>query len=195
MIREMNIKDSSQCAELHYDSINNSFLCEFGLFFLKKLYEGLIESEHCAGYVYTSGDDVLGLIIGSEKMDDFLKKLMLRKSYVFVPIVLLKLITKPWIIRNVIETFFYSSKSDTGNVEAELVSIVVREDCREKGIGGKLFNELITFFREKKVFEFKVMVDKSNENANEFYKALGFKWAFVFRMYGKEINLYTYNIK
>ncbi len=195
MIRKMEKGDSKECAYLHYDSIKGSFLCEFGPFFLQKLYEGLAKSKNCTGYVYISNLEVVGFITGSRNMDGFMKGLILKKFLVLIPPVVSRLLNKPYLIRNVLETFLYSTKSDIDNVKAELVSIVVKKGYRGEGIGRKLFNELVSSFREQDISSFKVMVDKGNVSANKFYEALGFGLGPIFNMYGKSINLYTYSIR
>lgn len=194
MIRRMERKDSKECAHLHYCSIENSFLSEFGSFFLERLYEGLVKSRNCTGYVYIENSEVLGFIVGSRNMDKFLRNLILRKFFVLAPFVFFRLLTKPYLVKNVFETFFYSGKSTIGNVKAELVSIAVKEDRIGKGIGTTLFNELVNSFRKGNIYEFKVIVGKDIVNANKFYKALGFDFVFTFNMYGKDINLYTYSL-
>lgn len=192
MIRKMCLKDVNECAYLHYESIKDSFLCEFGKLFLQRIYKRLVSSDKCFGYVYLNNSEIVGFITGSENMDGFMKSLLFKDFFVIIPIIFQKLIAKPHLIKNVIQTFSYSKKSNVDNIKAELVSIIVRQDFRGKKLGTFLLNDLINHFKEKGISKFKVMVDKNNLAANAFYKSSGFKLRLTFRMYNKDINLYIY---
>jgi ribosomal protein S18 acetylase RimI-like enzyme len=192
MIRKMLIKDIEECAYLHYVSIKDSFLCEFGTPFFQRLYKRLIESDKCFGYVDIDNSKIVGFIAGSENMDGFMKSLFLKDFFVIVPIVLRRLIARPHLFKNIIQTLSYSKKSNVDDIKAELVSIVVRQDFRGKKLGTFLLNDLINHFKENGITKFKVMVDKNNPTANAFYKASGFKLRFTFNMYNKDVNLYIY---
>lgn len=195
MIREMERKDAKECAQMHKDSIENAFLCELGIFFLEKFYKGLVNSRDCNGFVYISNLEVIGFITGSRNMNRFFRNLVLRNFFALCHIILSRLVAEPKLIRNVIETFLYPGKSEVGNVKAELVSIVVKKDYRGRGIGRRLFNELVKSFRKSDTTQFKVMVDRDNIEASKFYRALGFNFFSTFKMYNKYINLYTYSVK
>lgn len=64
---------------------------------------------------------------------------------------------------------------------AELDRIAVLRDAREKGLGKKLFNALIDDIKKyyksrgSKLRKLFLLTHKSNTNAQEFYKKLGFK--------------------
>ncbi|MGB9595522.1 MAG: GNAT family N-acetyltransferase [Candidatus Poribacteria bacterium] len=186
------MEDIKECAYLHHEFIKDSFLCEFGIEFLQRIYNRLIESDGCFGYVYTDNSKVIGFITGSENMGKFMKALILRDFFVIALKILIRLIVKPFLVKNVIQILFYSKKSSVEDVKAELVSIVVKEDYRGQKIGTFLLNNLINHFRRNGVFKFKVMVDKNNIEANAFYKASGFKLYLTTSMYNKNINLYVY---
>lgn len=191
----MEKQDLAECAWLHYSHIKNSFLCELGLFFIKKIYEGLIKSEDCVGYVYVDNAEIIGFITGSKNTGKFIRNMIIKNFLIFAPYVGLKIFIRPHLIKKVCETLFYSKKSGVDDVKAELVSIVVKDNQRGRGIGKKLFNELIAFFQENNITKFKVMLGKDNIGANKFYESLGFNFSFTFHLYGQDMNIYTYNIE
>ncbi len=193
MIREIRLEDVKECAYLHYESIKDSFLCEFGVEFIQKIYRKLIKSDKCFGYVYTNNSDIIGFVTGSVNMEEFMRSLFVKDFFEIAPMVFVRLIIKPYLIKNVIQTLLYSKKSDVENVKAELVSIVVRKDQRGKKIGTLLLDNLIDRFKKTGISKFKVMVDKSNAIANDFYRNSGFKLHSTFSMYNKDINLYVYD--
>lgn len=181
-----------ECAMLHYSSIENSFLCDIGIFFIKKIYEGLIESEDCAGYIYLDNSEIVGFITGSKDMGKFINHIILKNFLVFTVYVGFKIFIKPYLMKNVFEALFSSKKRGIDNTTAELVSIAVKSNQRGNGIGKKLFNELVVFFKENNISKFKVMVGKDNIGANKFYESLGFNFNFTANLYGQDMNIYTY---
>lgn len=57
---------------------------------------------------------------------------------------------------------------------AQIQNFVVTEKMRGKGIGTKLVEEVILFFRNKKYHELHVWTEKKNRGAIQLYKRLGF---------------------
>ena len=194
MIKKMEKQNLAECARLHYSSIKNSFLCDIGYFFIKKIYAGIVKSADCAGYIYLDNSEIVGFITGSKNTGKFMRNMILKNFLFFAPYVGLKILIKPHLIKKVFETLFYSKKSGADNTKAELVSIVVMSNQRGKGIGKKLFNELVLFFKANNISKFKVMVGKNNTGANKFYESLGFNFSSTFNLYGQDMNIYTYNI-
>jgi ribosomal-protein-alanine N-acetyltransferase len=58
---------------------------------------------------------------------------------------------------------------------AEIVSLAIKPDFRQKGIGTMLTNFLISHFKKRGVKEIFLEVRTANETAISFYKNLGFK--------------------
>lgn len=61
------------------------------------------------------------------------------------------------------------------NGEAEIISLAVKPDFRQKGIGTKLTNFLINYFKEGGVREISLNVRTKNKVGIAFYQELGFK--------------------
>ncbi len=188
----MKDKHVNEIARLHFENFKDAFFCELGLNFLRVLYKQIIESPLNVGYVYEENSKVLGFITGSKNTNRFFYEAISKKFYVFILPVLLGIIKSPKIIFKVFQTFFYPEKNRVKE-KAELVSIAVDKEQRGKNIGEKLFHSLLGHFRENKIASFKVVVDKHNIAANNFYQKMGFRHKYDFPIYGKKMNLYTYS--
>lgn len=69
--------------------------------------------------------------------------------------------------------------------EVHILNLCVAKEKRHKGIGKKLFNYCLSCFPKGEVISYSLEVRKSNTIAQEFYKKLGFKEAFVRKNYYK----------
>lgn len=58
---------------------------------------------------------------------------------------------------------------------AQIQNLVVTEKMRGKGVGAKLVEEMIGFFRKRKYHELHVWTEKTNRSAIRLYKRLGFR--------------------
>jgi ribosomal protein S18 acetylase RimI-like enzyme len=194
MIRPITTDDAAACARLHYDAMPGTFLCEFGIGFLKVLYRRLAVSPDCVGFVCVEDGEVVGLLTASEDMGAFLKRAMVKDFFGLSVRVVARLITRPRLLKSVVETFFYGMTSEQEDVTAELVSIGVRSDRRGEGIGRWLCEALEEHFRRRGIGKYTVVARAQNQGANRFYEKLGFKLGKTFRLHGIESNRYTYDI-
>jgi len=58
---------------------------------------------------------------------------------------------------------------------AQIQNLIVTEKMRGKGIGTRLIEEIIRFFKKKKYHELHVWTEKENRSAVRLYKRLGFR--------------------
>jgi len=58
---------------------------------------------------------------------------------------------------------------------AQIQNLIVTEKMRGKGIGTRLIEEIIRFFKKKKYHELHVWTEKENRSAVQLYKRLGFR--------------------
>ena len=63
--------------------------------------------------------------------------------------------------------------------EADITNVAVREDCRNRGIAGKMLRELMRLGRESGIERFTLEVRVSNLSAIHLYEQLGFEAADV----------------
>lgn len=187
MIRKLSRKDISQVCELHLNGFDNSFFCLLGMDFLRELYLGIYASEDALSYVFEDDDRVLGFVSGAVNPDRFFKKLIYQRFIRFSLIVAKKALGNPRIIFYGLQTLTYPSKAHVP-ADCELLAIAVDGKNRCKGIGSKLVSRLLSEFKDGII---KVVVDNDNLSGNNFYIANGFEKKKSFKMYGKQINVYT----
>jgi len=98
---------------------------------------------------------------------------------------------KRWIdfLNNKNETFIYVAINDTGeiigfasgkrieenNVEGELYSLYLLQECRGLGVGKQLVSAIAKHFKEKGIYSMMVWVMKQNKSGLGFYERMGGK--------------------
>jgi SAM-dependent methyltransferase/ribosomal protein S18 acetylase RimI-like enzyme len=193
MIRRMEAKDAKIISKIHIDALGIGFLSTLGEEFLKTLYEGIARSRFGIGYVYVDDSQIVGFITGSEDTSKLLKEIYRKKLLKFGKTIFLKALRKPGIIRSIYQSFRYPDLTQK-KVKAELLSIAVIEEYRDKGIGKELVRVLIEHFKGLGISKFKVSVDQRLPGADEFYKALGFKLIGSIEIYNKKLDIYFHEL-
>ena len=189
----MGEKDCVEVSRIHKEALEGDYLPTLGLNVLKTIYKGLLKDKESFGYVAEENGKVIGFVTGSENTKNLFKKVIKQEFTPLSYYTLLALIKKPCLIKNLIQTFQYNEKVKT-DANAELISIAIKEEHRGKDLGKSLTKILINDFKKRNINKIKVTVNKSNIGANKFYQRIGFKHIETFKIYGKEMNLYTLGI-
>jgi ribosomal protein S18 acetylase RimI-like enzyme len=158
-------------ALLHKKYIDRGFMSSLGSSFLEHLYDAMTTSGNACCLVAEENGEIHGFISGTCELRsfyrDFVKAKLLPVSLLLMPMLL-----KPSFSRKIMENFIYPSKQ--GDLPgAEIMSIVVSEKFRGRGVSESLFNSLLEEFRLKHVRRFKVTVGSSLPAANRFYQKMG----------------------
>lgn len=199
MIRIARTSDYQKIAEIHFLTLDNSFLSSLGKSFLECLYKFLISKEHI--WVFEEEENkIVGFVSFSENSHSMMKRFILSR-----PVCLLKLLfvifIHPQIILKVVETAlapFKSMKSNKKKIElpdSELLSISVSKFTQAKGIGSQLLQALERFLIENNIYQYKVIAGNTLVSANKFYLKNGFKLSHQIKIHGKDIsNVYIKNL-
>lgn len=175
-------QDIEIISQIHLESLENNFLPSLGLNFLKALYKGIVGKKGNYGFVAIENQKVVGFAIGTKNMKDYLK-LALRSNFLELCLYLFfRLIKKPTLLKNVLETFTYSTK-DVGP-KAELVVIGILKKYQGMGIGKKLIKSLEEKFKKEKIKKYKLTVH-SDKRAVYFYEKLRYHRISQFTLYNK----------
>lgn len=177
--------------KLHIISLKNDFLPSMGFNFLKSLYKGILDKENIYGFVAKDNKKVIGFIIGCKDMADYLKVSLMSNFIELFFYLGLRILKKPQLLINVIETLSYSSKEK--GPKAELVIIAIKKKYRGIGLGKKLIQILEKRFKEKKINEYKLTVH-ADKQAVYFYEKLGYYQFSQFKLYNKIWYVYTKKI-
>lgn len=173
--------------KIHINELKNDFLPSLGEKFLLNLYKGAFKSIDTFGFVALEGKKVVGFIVGTKNMKTYLssslKSNLLRLSYYLG----IRLLEKPFLIKNALETLTYSSK-DIGP-PSELVVIAVSKKYQSLGIGKKLVQALEREFKDNKISRYKLTVH-ADKKAVYFYEGLGYDRLSQFSLYNKLWYIY-----
>lgn len=190
MIRNAKASDVVSIVRIHYDELNADFLSSLGEKFLQQLYFSLIKNKNIYVYVYESNKEIQGFVAGSKDFSNTFKKIIINNFARYSLSIFPQLLQKPYLIKKIIETLFYTKQGGSIAPSAELIALSVMKKCQRQGIGKKLVNVLEKKFRKGNIKNYKVSVNANYLGANNFYKSLGFKYSHSFNIYGKILNSY-----
>ena len=192
MIINLTSKDTKHIALIHSTALEGDFLPSLGFNFLNTFYSGVILKDGVYGFGFEDKGKVVGFVLGTRDSVDFfslaLKSKLLKLSFFLC----LQIIKNPLIVKNVLETFFYTSK-DKGP-KAELIVIAVKQNYQGKGIGKKLTQALEGEFVKNNIPEYKLTVH-ADKAAVQFYEHLKYSKISSFNLYDKLWYVYSKKIK
>jgi len=186
IITSLSKEDINDIAKIHLEALSQDFLPSLGKKFLEVFYKGVLKVPNSFALISKDNNTITGFIIGTSNMTNFFKKVIKSKAVYLSFIVFIKIINNPKIIKNVIDSLFYTANEK--GPAAELVIIAIDNNYRGKNIGKELVKALEFELNNIGVKEYKVSVTNNNEGANLFYNKLGFKLYESFDFNGKYFN-------
>ena len=138
------------------------------------------------------GDKIVGFVAFAADIGSLYKSAILENGMRFVLLLAGRLFSIKN-IRNILETMFYPArtKKKIELPKAELLSIVVAEEERGKGLSEALIREGLALCRQKKIENVKVLIGTDNEPANRLYRRCGFRLVCQIYNHGISSNLYV----
>lgn len=185
---KLNKDDSVAINRIHRLALEGDFLPSLGEKFLETLYRGTLEKPGIYGFGVKEKGKVVGFVVGTKGINLFFKEAFKSSLPKLVYYLILRLLTHPRLIKNVLETALYSSK-DKGP-KAELIVIAVTPAHQGKGYGKELTKSLERAFLEDGIKEYKLTVHR-DKKAVGFYEHLGYKRISTFKLYGKIWYVYS----
>lgn len=184
MIIEANKTHADQIAAIHFQELADDFLPSLGCNFLEVMYSGILGKKDIWGFCYQNNltKRIEGFVIGTNNIKTFFGTVLKSKGLSISSILLIQILKKPSLIKNILSTLLYPKKESVP--KAELVVICVRKEFQGRGIGKKLVKSLENVFKKRKIQSYKLTVYQ-NKVAINFYQQLGFKRKSSFSLYGK----------
>lgn len=185
----------TQIAALHQHNISAGFLSSLGENFLQLIYSSIQEKGILIAAL--ENNQVIGFVSGAVRLQDVYQSFVRRNFFKSLFFLLPKLISFR-VFRKLVELILYpfSKKDDSLPLPtAELLTMVVDEDHRGKKISERLYQELVTKFKEKNIMEFKIMVGGNLIHAQKFYEKMGavrYKQIFIHK--GENSWIYIHRI-
>ena len=181
-------------AMLHRTGIETGFLSSLGLRFLKQLYAAIPSCPAGFGYVWQEPDGrVLGFVACAESTGRLYKQALLRRG-ILMALPLIRFIFRLSVLKRIWETLRYPSQTAKDLPQAEVMSIMVSEEIRGKGVGKALMKAAMDEFANRRLRQVRVSVGAGNEPANKFYQRCGFSLAMTRKHHGLDMNIYTTQI-
>ena len=191
MLIPLNVKHSLIVAKLHQKALYGDFLPSLGIGFLKAFYEGIIGKQGVYGFVHEEKGRVDGFVLGAKNSEKLFSQALRANLIKLTFLLLLQLIKRPNLIKNILETFLYTKKE--AGPKAELVIIAVGKNTQGKGVGKQLVHELESGFKKSNIREYKLTVH-ADKKAVGFYEHLGYSRISSFKLYGKMWFVYEKKI-
>ncbi len=180
-----------EVAKLHISGIGTGFISSLGLDFVTAMYEAIARSKYGIGLVALRDNEVMGFAAFTTNLGALYKSVILCKGFRFASILAGRIISIER-IKKVLETLFYPGRVEKSNLpKAELLSIVVSENERSKGLGKELLRKGFEQCREKGIEKIKVLVGAENEPANKVYLSCGFDLVDQIDNHGIKSNIYV----
>lgn len=191
MIESLQQKHAAQIAQLHIAGIPTGFISSLGPKFVTCLYEAIASSPNAFGYVHLENEQILGFVAFTENLRQLYCSVCKKAGFRFFLILLFEIFS--WKkIKRILETLFYPKRIEKQNLpDAELLSIVVSDSARGKGIGRNLMQRGLEECAKRKINQVKVLVADFNKPANELYKKAGFQLITRIDSHGIMSNIYV----
>ncbi len=189
-IKRINNSDpqiAEEIAKIHQSVLIDSFLNNFGLKFLKIIYENLLQSNDSITLVSEENGKITGFLVAVPDYSKFLKIATSKKKIRLLDTILMTLKWKPWLTYKIIFSLFKVSKE---NPHTELQFIAVVPEYQSQGIGTKLIDQLKKELTGLGIKKYLVGTKSSDELSNKFYQRLGFTKAYTKKYFGDELNYY-----
>ena len=186
-----------EIAHLHKKNIHTGFLSSLGRDFLKLLYSSIQKSDVGILIAEIQDNKVVGFVSGTTNINR-IYMVFLKKNFIRVIITLLPhLISFPK-LKKIGEILLYpiSEKRSGENIpSAELLSMVVDEKWRRKGVGENLYRALVEEFKKRGISKFKIVVGENLDSAQKFYEKMGAKKVKKMEIHkGKKSWIYIHEI-
>lgn len=188
-IREADDSIVEQIVVTHLLTLSDSFLNNFGKYFLKIIYQNSIDSEDSICLILSENEKVEGFALATKNYSTFFKN-ALRKNKVSLLINILKeSIFNPkniLLLTKSLPNLLFSKEEP----RAELQFIAVSTSQQGKGYGSSLVRKLTEELSDIGINQFYVGTQSSDPLSNKFYQKMGFTKQFEKTYFGKKLNYY-----
>ncbi len=191
ILSELKNKHSQEVAKLHIEGISTGFISSLGHDFVTVLYGAIAESKLAFGFVAEEENSVLGFVAFTTNLSKLYKSVILKKGLRFTFLLAGKMFSLKQ-MKKVFETLFYPGRIKKMNLpSAELLSIVVAEEGRGKGLATTLMQKGLAECARRGIEKVKVLVGADNEPANKLYLKCGFELVGQIDNHGILSNIYV----
>lgn len=175
-IRAMYLEDIPVVVSIHLQSFQNFFLSSLGRAFLRELYTAIFNDHSGISFVACVDGQIYGFVAGTDHPSGFYRRLIKQRWWRFGFASILPVLRQPAIIPRLLRAFTMPQRVETGERVATLMSIAVLPDTQGQRLGRQLVSVFLQECSNRKLTQVNLTTDRlNNDNANEFYRRLGFK--------------------
>ena len=198
-------RHAGAAARLHIAGQPDTFLTSLGPDVLEAVYAVLPDSSAGFGFAAaladaSGGPDVIiGFVSATTSVSRLFADAGLRHACRLLPPLLSRFARRPALIGRSLQTVLYplivrDQHGERDETAAELLSIMVEQDWRGRGIGAMLLETLVAECAARGVTRLDVTVDADNHGAQRFYDRHGFRLQKSFRLYGREMRQFSRSV-
>ena len=195
-IRKLRKEDCQRVARIRFEVQEMDFLPSLGIRFYVEWLKGTCESKWSFGLVCINVDNeesIAGFLCASIDLQKYYRDIILRKGLFLAFWSAVRILVRPQLLSGLLQYSGDSRKNSLSPVKAELLTLVVAEKYRGKGLGNKLTLALIDEYRKRGVKEFLSTVSSDNIISCSIHEKNGFELLGTFDLHGKK-NLYKYSL-
>jgi ribosomal protein S18 acetylase RimI-like enzyme len=171
-IRRATVRDADALARLHRDGMPDAFLPALGSGVMRRMYRALATDRDAVALVAENGAGIVGFATGTTSVRRSYRRFLIRHG-IPAAVAAAPRLVRPAVLHRLREIASYPD-GDGQLPEAELLSIAVAPEGRNRGLGQSLVREAIDGLGASGAPEVKVVVGATNEPANRLYERTGF---------------------
>jgi len=191
LIREASLNDLNDILLLYNNYMYDSYMARMGPRFVKHYLKVILGSRECVSFV-AENNGVVGFIMASRDQRKIKSRLLLNMQ--LLTFWCKEFLKNPGVAIGALEVAKYPFLAFVKGVKTELLFISIMPEYRKMGIALKLIRSTLEYMKHKGVREVKVTTVRANDAVNELLKNMGFIKKRSFRLFAKEMNLYTKEI-
>jgi ribosomal protein S18 acetylase RimI-like enzyme len=185
------VKDIAPLVDMHYNAFKGRLTSELGKKYIACFFSNVITSEHGVFYTYREGNKILGFVCGTTDIDKFWNKNYMVKLGKFALSAIMK---NPLLVFGILRHMWVDHQINKLKVNAHMLSFVVLEGYRGRGIGQKLVQAFSNFMEEQGVQNYLIPYTDARDYASKFYQKMGFRLNRVVNFFGHKDNCFIFDL-
>jgi ribosomal protein S18 acetylase RimI-like enzyme len=194
---KIELLQEDQCekaAMLRFEEADTSLFIFFGLKFFTEVLKATTRSRWGFGLVCLEKGKLIGFTLAVTDLKRYYLDILFRRGAFLLFELSSRLITSKGLLRRILSCFLYPSKVPNYNIKAQWLTLVVKKEYRNNGIGRKLTFSLIEEFKRRNINKFKSTIPLANSISCSMHRKYGFKLIETFLFGGDQFELYIYEM-
>ena len=176
-------------AIIHKTEIEDGFLSTLDTKFLSLIYKHIATSAYSFLFAAIENKRVVGFICGSVDSKKVIYSFVFRFGFRSFPLLAKKLFTFSN-AKKFFEVLLYPIREENEHLpESEILNFCINNSLQGRGLGKRLFKELVREYSRRSIKEFKIVTGASQKKAQNFYNAVGAKKVSEINIHGDEPSL------